>query len=100
MLKMNCWEQKKCGREPGGAKVKEFGVCPASLESRLDGINSGIYGGRACWPLKGTLCDDRVQGSFAEKLIDCMECDFYRMVGQEEGEKFESSRTILKIISS
>jgi hypothetical protein len=28
--KLNCWEVKKCGREPGGVKVKELGVCPAS----------------------------------------------------------------------
>jgi hypothetical protein len=25
----NCWEFKNCGREIGGIKVKEMGVCPA-----------------------------------------------------------------------
>jgi len=28
--KLNCWEFKKCGRQPGGPKVAELGVCPAT----------------------------------------------------------------------
>lgn len=26
-IEKNCWEFKKCGRETGGSKVKELGVC-------------------------------------------------------------------------
>ena len=26
---MNCWEYMKCGREKGGEKADELGVCPA-----------------------------------------------------------------------
>jgi hypothetical protein len=48
MKKLNCREIKKCGREPGGAKVKGLGICPASTEERLDGIYRGKNGGRAC----------------------------------------------------
>ena len=36
-MKLNCWQVKKCGREPGGAKVAEFGVCPAAAETALNG---------------------------------------------------------------
>jgi len=28
-VNLNGWEFKKCGREVGGAKAKELGVCPA-----------------------------------------------------------------------
>ena len=34
MSLINCWEVKKCGREPGGAKVAELGVCPASTGNK------------------------------------------------------------------
>ena len=36
--KLNCWEVKKCGREPEGAKVAELGECPASTENKLHGV--------------------------------------------------------------
>ena len=39
--KQNCWEFMKCGREPGGERVKELGVCPVALDSSANGINSG-----------------------------------------------------------
>jgi len=50
MRLLNCWEVKKCGREFGGIKSQELGVCPASIQSKVDGINHGKNGGRACWP--------------------------------------------------
>lgn len=34
MSRTNCWEYFKCGREPGGSKVDELGVCPAATEER------------------------------------------------------------------
>lgn len=30
-MKLNCWEFKKCGREPGGLKARERGACPATV---------------------------------------------------------------------
>lgn len=95
MSKKNCWEYKNCGRQPGGAKVLEFGVCAASLETRVSGINSGTNGGRACWAITGTLCGGKVQGTFASKLANCMQCEFYQLVSAEEGANHESAKGIL-----
>jgi hypothetical protein len=95
MPNLNCWEVKKCGREPGGAKEKELGVCKAAIELRTNGINNGKNGGRACWAITGTLCGGKVQGSFAEKLGNCMTCPFYQQVGMEEGPEHQSSKEIL-----
>lgn len=36
--RQNCWEFKKCGREPGGAKASELGVCPAATDASSDGL--------------------------------------------------------------
>ena len=59
---MNCWEFKKCGREPGGAKVAELGECPAASYRILDGQNHGTNGGRMCWLVDKTLCGAKIQG--------------------------------------
>ncbi|MDF1550659.1 MAG: hypothetical protein P1P88_22750 [Bacteroidales bacterium] len=83
-MKINCWEFKKCGREPNGPNVLEFGVCPAALEEKLDGTNSGKNGGRCCWALTGTFCGKKVQGTFAMKMSNCMTCDFFKKVSIEE----------------
>jgi hypothetical protein len=39
--RLNCWEFKKCGREPGGHKVEELGVCPATTDKEFNGVNKG-----------------------------------------------------------
>lgn len=95
MIYQNCWQYKRCGREPGGAKVNELGVCPAAVESRADGINHGNNAGRSCWALAGTLCGGIVQGSFANKLSSCLQCEFYQQVVQEERGEFFSGKELL-----
>jgi hypothetical protein len=99
MKKLNCWEFNKCGREPGGASVKEFGVCPASTEKKLDGILGGNNAGRACWVVGGTLCDGKIQGSFSKKYDNCMECDFCRKVKEEERSDWHPSATLFMMVS-
>lgn len=96
MTKMNCWEFKKCGRQPGGAKVAELGECPAGKDKRADGMNQGKYAGRACWALAGTLCGGKVQGSFAQKANNCMECEFYKLVKNEEGTNYVGTKELLR----
>jgi hypothetical protein len=99
MHKQNCWEFKKCGRQPGGEKEQELGVCPVSTEPRVNGTHGGKNGGRACWLIAGTLCQGKVQGTFAQKLGDCLvDCEFYKMVKEEEGDNFEFSGNILRKI--
>jgi len=94
--KLNCWEHKKCGREPGGSKIKELGICLATTEIRANGINQGKNAGRACWAVAGTLCGGIVQGTFAMKLGNCLKCDFYKIVLHEEGAEHQKSKDILK----
>ncbi len=96
--KLNCWEYKKCGREPGGAKVHELGVCPVATEQSADGIHSGANGGRCCWVVTGSLCKGQQQGSYAQKFGDCHHCDFYELVRNEEMPGFKVGITILNEI--
>jgi hypothetical protein len=95
MRKLNCWEFKKCGREPGGAKTNEFGVCPASTEERLEGVHGGNNAGRTCWVVSGSMCGGVMQGTFAKKYDNCIKCDFYKMVKDEERSGFELSVVLL-----
>lgn len=96
MSKKNCWEFKECGREPGGKKVSDLGECPAAKEKKADGINDGKNGGRSCWALTGTLCGGIVQGTFAHKIINCMKCEFYKLVKKEQGKDFTPSKEIIE----
>ena len=82
--KKNCWEVKNCGRQPGGDKVSELGICPASIAEDCDGINHGQNAGRYCWAVAGTFCKGEIQGSFARKLGNCLACPFYQQVEREE----------------
>lgn len=93
--KENCWEFKKCGREVGGARVSDLGVCPVSVENRLQGIHGGSKAGRACWVIAGTLCEGALQGTFAKKYENCRTCEFYNKVKDEEGGTFELSISLL-----
>ena len=85
---LNCWEVKKCGREPNGIKSKELGVCPAATTNEKNGVNNGINAGRICWRIAGTLCGGAVQGTFAQKAMNCSKCEFYLNVKSEEGHSF------------
>lgn len=64
--KLNCWEVKNCGRQPGGEKADAYGVCPAYPDN-----------GRRCARVAGTFCGGQMQGIFAVKLRDCLMCEFY-----------------------
>lgn len=64
---MNCWEFNRCGREKGGSKQLELGICPAYPNN-----------GKQCARIVGTLCGGRPLGTFAGKNDDCMECAFYK----------------------
>lgn len=98
--KPNCWEYKRCGREPGGAGVATSGPCAAATESRLDGENGGVNGGRACWVIPGTLCDGTVCGSFDEKYLHCRKCDFFELVQEQEGAAYvDYVRLLVKLAS-
>jgi hypothetical protein len=96
--KMNCWEFKKCGREPGGSKVAELGVCPVATEQGANGIHNGINGGRCCWVVTGSLCKGEIQGSYAQKFGQCHKCDFYDIVRKEELPYFKVGIVVLNII--
>ena len=99
MAKLNCWQAKTCGREPGGSRVQELGVCPAAMEARLDGVHDGVCAGRACWVAVGTLCGGTVQGSFAKKYATCKACAFYQQVLSEEGLRFRLSANLLSMLA-
>lgn len=88
MAKLNCWEFKKCGRQPKGAKEVELGVCPASTNFSHNGKNGGNSAGRYCWKVAGTLCGGRVQGTFTDKQANCLVCEFYQTVKRDEGPGF------------
>lgn len=88
-MAQNCWEMIKCGREPGGSKADEFGTCPAAMSNRFDGKNRGIHAGRYCWAINHTLCGDRKQGNWVNKTSECGNCDVFRTVMKEEGDKFD-----------
>jgi hypothetical protein len=84
---LNCWEFKKCGREPGGKNISELGICTAAESRKYDGINRGKNSGRICWALVGTLCGGKVQGVYAQKIATCLNCEFYQYVCLQEGKE-------------
>ncbi len=99
MKKTNCWELKKCGREPGGYNVIHLGICPAALEIRTNKFNGVENGGRSCWAIAGTLCDGKITGIFAKDFGSCLRCDFYEKVMLEDGANLCLTKFILRTCS-
>jgi hypothetical protein len=93
--KLNCWEFKKCGRQPEGEHIHDLGLCPAATEEKLDGAHDGTNAGRACWVVAGTFCKGEVQGTFAQKFDNCKLCDFYCKVKEEEYPSFQLSAILV-----
>ncbi len=77
---LNCWEFTGCGREPGGDRADDLGVCPAAADRRFDGINGGKNGGRTCWVVAGTAGRVDPEGIFASAETPCSRCRFYHLV--------------------
>jgi len=83
--KQNCWEYKVCGREPGGFEVESYGICSASTRAEVDGLNDGKNGGRICWAVAGTFINGKVTGKYAGDKFSCINCDFFKLVSEEQG---------------
>ncbi len=84
-MKKNCWDFKDCGREIGGSKVAEFGICPAAEAFEADGYCEGKNGGRGCAFIAGTFCGGAIQGTVSDKEKECFSCDFYQELKKEHG---------------
>ena len=72
---MDCWEFMECGRELCGLKVYELGICRAYPSD-----------GKRCARIAGTLCGGKIQGTYAMKIFDCLECDFYKSEYYQHGD--------------
>jgi hypothetical protein len=75
------------------------GICPAFLEKRVDGIHSGRNAGRACWVVAGTMCEGRIQGTFASKFKGCGLCDFLKTLAEDEGSDLLKTSVLLEIVA-
>ena len=83
--KVNCWEFKKCGREPDGVNTSELGVCPVSTYEKMNGVHNGVNGGRCCWVFYGACsCEAGNPKTFGEHLSICRNCDFYLILSEYE----------------
>jgi hypothetical protein len=65
--------------------VSEFGLCPATTDTSVDGINGGKNGGRICWTVVGTFCGGEVQSLASKKKLTCLSCEFFSRTIEEEG---------------
>ena len=83
MSHQNCWEFKKCGRQPCGPKIEKLGICPVASFSAADGFGGGKNGGRACVYITGTFCSSTVKGTHKEIEKKCPQCDFYHVLKNE-----------------
>ncbi len=95
--KINCWEHKRCNRQPGGTLTEQLGPCPAATDTTCDGINGGKNAGRLCWAIADTSCEGKVCVSHSQKASRCRECPFFRRVMYEEGCHFQLLRPGLGI---
>ena len=88
MIRLNCWQYRRCGREPGGENVSELGICNAALPSKNDLVNHGKNSGRICWTIADTKCDGEPTCKILDDINTCLTCEFLKYVTQQERQKF------------
>jgi len=72
-------------KHSGNNGKKKCSECPVPSNANYNGINGGKNGGRVCWIILGTLCNENQQLVGTRQLEGCADCDFYRAVKEEEG---------------
>jgi signal transduction histidine kinase len=90
--KVNCWEDRGCGRGPDGPLADRLGVCPAAADTTCDGANGGTNGGRLCWAVVGARCEAAGREAPAQGGRPCPACSFFLRVKYEEGCHFQPTR--------
>lgn len=96
--KPNCWEVLGCTglmENKPGRKC----LCPALTAKELDSLHGGLHGGRACWAVDGTFCNEKPQGSHIEKQEDCGNCGFKVSVRTSEGSLFLETDMLISILN-
>ena len=64
------------GRDPGSHRnCWEYYDCPKERQNVCSAFQKNA--GRICWQVAGTLCEGKAKGFFANKIGDCMKCEFY-----------------------
>lgn len=96
--KLNCWEFRRCGKNPGPGASAGAEACRAATRKAADGLHGGSNGGRVCWVIAGTLREGRVQGTFAAKIPTCFHCEFFHMVVREELDNYIPVRQLRQIL--
>ncbi|MFH1688368.1 MAG: two-CW domain-containing protein [bacterium] len=81
--KLNCWQYRNCGREPGGLLADSLGQCPVATTLKFDGMNDGVAAGRACWMVADSCCRRKQRAGRGD---GCHACEFYRRVLYEQEE--------------
>ena len=88
-----------CGRELGGARTDELGVCMAAKDERLNRVHGGKNAGRTCWVVAGTFSSKgKVECVVAKEYGSCATCDFYYEVKREEGKHTWPVALLLRIL--
>jgi len=87
-MKDNCWDIMQCNQN-----IKK--ECPATTSEQCNGIHGGVNGGRCCWQISGTFCEDVMlcggteAGIKAKDITSCIFCEVYIRVKLEEGKNFK-----------
>jgi hypothetical protein len=84
-----------CGQQRRGCKNNVF-KCPVPEMTASNGINSGKNAGRICWLVAHTMCKGEADTTFEEMIRICGECEFYKLVREEEGKALVLSLDMLR----
>ncbi len=80
---MECWEFMKCGREGGGSRASELGICPAWPDH-----------GHACSLVAGHLCRGLVRELHGRDMDSCQDCEFYQRTQVTQHSGFLAQRLL------
>lgn len=75
----------KCGEGNGIYDAGHKSACPIANNKTANGLNGGVNGGRICWVIADSCCNEQIPCITNKRKDPCFSCEFRYKVMNEEG---------------
>ncbi len=79
-MKQNCWDLTNCGKYISSANLDDLDVDSETIKYIFDVKNGAQAAGYFCWMPAIASYGNSANGIFAERIMNCAECEIFLML--------------------